>query len=55
MHVPRMLFLGASCYVIYRITLKQAEAKRWKEGVTSHRQEDITKQIDEISKIIGTT
>jgi hypothetical protein len=55
MHLPRMFFLGASCYVIYRINLKQQEAKRWKEGVKSHRQEDISKQIGEISRIIGTT
>jgi hypothetical protein len=53
MHIPRMVFLMASCYVIYRINLKQREARRWKEGVKSHRQEDISKQIDEISRVIG--
>ena len=26
MHMPRMFFLCASCYVIYRINLKQQEA-----------------------------
>jgi len=33
--------------------LKQRQAKRWKEGVKSHRQEDISKQIDEISRVLG--
>ncbi len=53
MHVPRFCFLGFSCYVIYRISLKQQQARKWKEGVKSHRQEEISKQIDQISKVIG--
>ena len=45
MHIPRLLFLVASCYVIYRISLRQHEASKWKQGVKSHRQEEITRQI----------
>jgi hypothetical protein len=37
LHVPRFLFLTLSCYIIYRINVKQLEARRWKEGVKSHR------------------
>ena len=55
LHVPRFLFLGISCYIIYRISLKQAQADRWKSGVKSLRQEEVSKQIDEISKVIGST
>ena len=53
LHIPRFLFLAGSCYLIYRISLKQQEGRRWKEGVKSHRQEEISKQLEEISKVIG--
>ena len=53
LHLPRFLFLGFSCYVIYRINVRQQQTKQWRMGVKSHRQEEISKQLDEISKVIG--
>lgn len=53
LHLPRFAFLSFSCYLIYRIKLKQMESQRWKAGVRSERQEAVEKQIAEISTVIG--
>ena len=53
MHIPRFMFLAASCYVIYQINLRQQRNKQWRHGVQSNRQQEITKQIDEIAAVIG--
>jgi hypothetical protein len=53
LHLPRFAFLSFSCYLIYRIKLKQMESQRWKAGVRSERQEAVEKQISEISNVIG--
>ena len=45
MHIPRFLFLAGSCFVIYTITLENKRNQRWKQSVTSHRQEAVDAQI----------
>ena len=41
MHIPRFFFLAGAIYTIYTINLKQRQAQSWRNGVTSHRQEEI--------------
>eukprot|EP00347_Sterkiella_histriomuscorum_P010217 403377152 len=53
LHLPRFLFLSASCYIIYQINLRQRMNQRWRSGVQSQRQQDIQSQIDQISTVIG--
>jgi len=52
MHLPRLIFISFSVYVIYRINLKQYENKKWKNSVTSFRQEEINKQLEVIYSLI---
>ena len=52
MHIPRFVFLAGSIYVIYTISLKQRQAQQWRNGVTSHRQEEIRDQLQHIEDVL---
>lgn len=52
MHLPRFIFLAGSIYTIYTISLKNRQAANWRNGVTSHRQEEIRDQLRQIESVI---
>lgn len=45
MHLPRLIFLSGAIYTIYTISLKKRQEENWRNGVTSHRQEEIQQQL----------
>ena len=55
MHIPRFIFLGGSIYTIFKINLRQHETNKAKQGVISHRQEEINKQLQQIEKVLKPT
>ena len=55
MHIPRFIFLAGSIYTIYTISLKQRQSQNWRNGVISHRQEEIRDQLSQIEQVIRPT
>ena len=53
MYVPRFVFLTMSCYVIYRITMKQRQNQRMTTMIRSHRQEQIDSQLEHIETVLN--
>ena len=55
MILPRFLFLSGAAYTIYMINYNQRQNAKWKNYVTSHRQEEINAQFAQIEKVLRPT
>ena len=52
MILPRFLYLTGAAYIIYTINYNQRQNAKWKNYVTSHRQEAVSSQYEQIEAVL---